>query len=345
MDIQKLIRDRIKKSGKVTVAEIVQKTGFSRAYVHRFFQELVESGTLARVGYANRAHYVFSDTKALEKARRGVLSIARTLENQDLEEDAVFDLILRDTGIFIGIAENVRHALDYAFTEMLNNAIEHSRSPKIKIDMQRDASSIRFDIIDWGIGIFENLIHTRHLQSTQEAIQDLLKGKQTTVPEAHTGEGIFFTRRIADIFIIRSSTKKLFFNNVKNDFTISTIKQIHGTRITFTIARNAKKELREIFKAYTTESFEFGVTEVVVRLYHAGGTNTFISRSQARRVLYGLEKFKKIILDFNGVVAIGQGFADEVFRIWHVHHPDKEIVVQNANQDIEFMIGRAKQEL
>ena len=339
-DIKKLILKKIKDSGEVTVLEVAKKTGFSRVYIHRFFQELTESGKLIKIGHANRTRYVLALSKFIKKAKSNLLNFSRVFENKNLKEDWVFSLIKSETGILNEIKGNVAHILEYAFTEMLNNAIEHSGSLKIKVNMKREGTIIRFDIIDWGVGIFEKLIHARHLANVEEAIQDLLKGKQTTDPEAHSGEGIFFTRRIADTFSIRSSTKKLFFNNNIDDFTIVTIKPILGTRIMFNIAVNSKKEIRTVFSKYTGESLEFGITEITVRLYERGIT-TFISRSQARRILYGLEKFKKIILDFDKVKMIGQGFADEVFRVWQSKYPDIKITAKNTNQDIDFMIKRA----
>ena len=60
----------------------------------------------------------------------------------------------------------------------------------------------------------------------------------------------------------------------------------------FSIAVDSKKKLLSIFAKYTEESFEFQATDIIVKLYEKGVT-TFISRSQARRLVYGLEKFKK----------------------------------------------------
>lgn len=338
-DIKKLILKKIKDNGEITVSKVAKETGFSRVYVHRFFQELTESGTLTKIGHANKTRYVFASNKFIKKAKSNLLNFGRIFDNKNLKEDWVFSLIKSETGIFDGIKGNVAHILEYAFTEMLNNAIEHSGSSKIKVNMKRDEVIIRFDVIDWGVGIFEKLIHARHLANAEEAIQDLLKGKQTTNPEAHSGEGIFFTRRVADTFSIRSSTKKLFFNNKIEDFTIITIKPIFGTRIMFSIAVDSKKEIGDIFNKYAGESLEFGTTEVTVRLYERGMT-TFISRSQARRILYGLDKFKKIIIDFDNVKAIGQGFADEVFRVWQNKNLNIEIIAKNTNQDVDFMIKR-----
>lgn len=339
MDIPKLILNKAKKKEKITVAEIVRVTGFSRAYVFRFFQKLAENGELVKVGHANRSHYVLPADKSIKKAKQSILKFSRVFDNKNLHEEEVFSLIKKETGIFDGLKENVARALEYAFTEMFNNAIEHSSSSKIKAAMKLDGKIIRFDVIDWGVGIFEKIIHSRHLKDTDEAIQDLLKGKQTTDPGSHSGEGIFFTRRIADTFIIRSSMKKLFFNNKINDFTVVTIKPIVGTRITFSVYVNSKKELRDVFAKYTDKSFAFGATDITVKLYEKGAVD-FISRSQARRIFYGLEKFKKVILDFDKVKAVGQGFADEVFRVWQNKYPGVKIDVKNTVPDVDFMIKR-----
>jgi len=67
-----------------------------------------------------------------------------------------------------------------------------------------------------------------------------------------------------------------------------------------------------------------------------------VSRSQARRILKGLELFKDVILDFNGIGYIGQAFADEIFRVFVNMNPDTSISVQNANAEIQNMIYRAK---
>ncbi|MBU1083906.1 MAG: STAS-like domain-containing protein, partial [Candidatus Omnitrophica bacterium] len=68
----------------------------------------------------------------------------------------------------------------------------------------------------------------------------------------------------------------------------------------------------------------------------------YVSRSQARRVLAGLEKFKTVVLDFKGIEAIGQAFADEIFRVWKSAHTDKEISARNACENVMFMVKRAE---
>jgi len=135
---------------------------------------------------------------------------------------------------------------------MLNNAIEHSRSELIDVTMMRGAGEIRFQISDTGIGIFNNLMRTRNLATDLETIQDLLKGKQTTSPEAHSGEGIFFTSKVANLLSIRSSTRKLVFDNVREDVFIRDIRPVRGTKVSFSIRIDSIKELDAVFRGTRT---------------------------------------------------------------------------------------------
>ena len=338
MDIESLILKELSKKKKIKVADIVKITGFSRAYINRFFNGLEKQGKIFLIGKANKAHYVLADNKSIKEIKKEARSIKKILKNKNLSEDLIFDEIDKNTGIFIGLPQNVKNIANYSFTEILNNAIEHSNSEKINISMDRN-NKITFEVIDFGIGIFNNIMEKRGLKDRMEAIQDLLKGKQTTAPKEHTGEGIFFTSKLADILIIQSSDKKLIFDNIINDVFIKDSRPIKGTKVKFEINAGSKRKLEEIFKNYSGKTFEFAKTRVIVKLYKMD--NAYISRSQARRILSGLEKFKEIILDFQDVETIGQAFADEVFRVWQNNHKKIKIVHKNSNENILFMIKRA----
>jgi len=49
-------------------------------------------------------------------------------------------------------------------------------------------------------------------------------------------------------------------------------------------------------------------------------------------------------VDFNGVNSIGQGFADQIFRVFQQQHPDIEIESINTTDGIEAMILHVQQE-
>ena len=80
-------------------------------------------------------------------------------------------------------------------------------------------------------------------------------------------------------------------------------------------------------------------TRTVVRLFAIG--TEFVSRSQAKRLVHGLDKFREVVLDFKGVDIVGQGFADEVFRVWARKHPKVKLVPTDMNDAVAFMVERA----
>jgi anti-sigma regulatory factor (Ser/Thr protein kinase)/predicted transcriptional regulator len=338
MELRTIILNTIKKQGQVTTADIVRQTRLSRAYAQRFLKNLADEGVIFLMGKANQARYIMSSKKgeSIEKPLR----VHRIVLNKDLAEDKVLHQIKEKSAIFQGVAANISSIVDYAFTEMLNNAIEHSTSEKIDLIIMKTATDIRFTVADRGVGIFNNIMKIKRLHTTIEAIQDLLKGKETTAPDAHSGEGIFFTSKIADRLIIKSFEKTLVFDNVGQDIYIKDVQSVKGTKVDFVLGLKSKKKLADLFNEYTDDSFQFSKTAVKVKLYHQDVD--YVSRSQARRILAGLEKFKTIELDFKDIKTIGQAFADEVFRIWQSARKDVKFVVKNANENVMIMIKRAQ---
>lgn len=102
-----------------------------------------------------------------------------------------------------------------------------------------------------------------------------------------------------------------------------------------------ERTTKEIFDEYTSDDFVFNKTKITVHLAKDYLGYDFVSRSLAKRILMNVEKFKIIVLDFENIDNIGQGFADEVFRVFKNKNPDITIVPVNMNEEIEFMINRA----
>jgi hypothetical protein len=131
------------------------------------------------------------------------------------------------------------------------------------------------------------------------------------------------------------------FNNRINDIVIDDISNVEGTTVLFSLDLDAEKRIEEIFQNYTEEdTYEFSDTEVLVRLYKSD--IDYLSRSQARRLLVGLDEFERVMLDFADIDTVGQAFADEIFRVWQNRHPDVSIQASNANENVQFMIDRAQ---
>jgi anti-sigma regulatory factor (Ser/Thr protein kinase) len=336
MDIKKTIIQQLAEKGEIKVSDIAKITGFSRVYIHRYFRELQNEGRICITGKANRARYVL--TEAMEtQANQESMRVHRMLRNNNLAEDRILDQIKSEGRILTELLPNIYSIFAYAFTEILNNSIEHSQTDLIDIVVERTAGNLCFNIYDRGIGIFNNIMSKKGLKTHLEAIQDLLKGKQTTAPDFHSGEGIYFTSKIADRMIIKGSNKSLIFDNIVPDVFIKDLhRQVVGTRVSFKIRLDSIRQITSVFNQYTNDSFEFSKTEVKVKLFREGVD--YVSRSQARRILTGLEKFKTIELDFAGIKSIGQGFADEIFRVWKAHHANTKIVSKNIDENTLFMI-------
>ena len=84
-------------------------------------------------------------------------------------------------------------------------------------------------------------------------------------------------------------------------------------------------------------------TSIPVNLYQDG--DIWISRSQAKKLLAGLERYKKIIFNFAGVEVIGQAFADEIFRVFNIEHPDIILEPINMSDSVRLMVSHAQNDL
>lgn len=327
----------LSKKGELTTKDIISACKISRQAANLVVKGLVEEGKVIKIKTMPAVYVLPQKKDSLE------LKIKKRLLNKSLKEHEILDPVKRQLPSLFQLPENVISIFDYAFSEMLNNAIEHSRSNFIEIEVQKNEKSVSFVVNDFGIGVFRNIMQKRNLKSELEAIQDLLKGKTTTQPRAHSGEGIFFTSKVADIFILESFKNRLRIDNVINDVFVEKFKSLaKGTKVLFSINKNSKRHLGDIFREYQANLTEvaFDKTEVKIRLFTMG--TVYISRSQARRVLVGLEKFKSIIFDFDKVPTVGQAFADEIFRVFIQNHPEIKIQAINTNEAVQFMIDRVE---
>jgi anti-sigma regulatory factor (Ser/Thr protein kinase) len=347
MDIKERILQLAKNEKRLKTIDIAKKFGVSRQYISLALSELVTSSKLLKVGSTRNAEYVFPEY-ALQHLEIFPVKIVKTFLNKNLEEHKVLDEIEAQFPPILKLSENVRSVFTYAFSEMLNNAIEHSESERISIEVFLKDGSLVFVVNDFGIGVFRNIMQKKKLQSELEAIQDLLKGKTTTMPKSHSGEGIFFTSKVGDEFILESYGYRLIANNKIPDIFLQEVKgsgkQKRGTKVTFKITTDSKGHLNDVFERYANideeSNYGFDKTEIKIKLYILGGVH--ISRSQARRVLSGLEKFRVIVFDFDKVPVVGQAFADEIFRVFHNKHQKIKLQAVNMNDAVKFMVDRVE---
>jgi hypothetical protein len=154
--------------------------------------------------------------------------------------------------------------------------------------------------------------------------------------ERHTGEGIFFTSKAADLVSFRSHRIELIFDGRNQDAFVKQKRFLRGTEVDFEISRRSRRKLQAVFEEFAPADldYRFDKTRVLVKLFH----QEYVSRSEARRLLAGLEKFKLVELDFRDVKSLGQGFADEIFRVYRNAHPGVEFRAVNLSAALQPMI-------
>ncbi len=302
----------------------------SRQAVNTHIKRLVEQKSLVAKG--NTRNRTYKLHTLIEQTERFELS--------GLEEDRAWrDIIRPKLG---ALPDNLMGIWDYGFTEMLNNAIDHSQGEYAIVNVRKTPISSEITITDDGLGIFTRIQKLLNLNDERHAVLELSKGKLTTDPDNHTGEGIFFSSRIFDEYAILSGG--VFFSHEYNkpeDWIIERKKSGKGTTVFMKISNNSTRKIKAIFDEYASdEDAGFDKTVVPVSLARYGNER-LVSRSQAKRLLSRVDRFKIVIFDFNDIDQIGQAFADEVFRVFNNRHPDIQLYFIKANPDVENMILRA----
>ena len=329
-EIRQFILENVEEHPAGITSVVSTEFGISRQAVHRHVQKLVQDGLLIPHGTTrNRTYKV-----------KPLFNFSKNLPLSELEEDKVWRqhiLPLMDN-----TAPNILQICHHGFTEMVNNAINHSEGTNLKIRVNRTHRSIELQIIDDGIGIFNKIQNELGLDDPLHAILELSKGKLTTDPARHSGEGIFFTSRMFDTFSIFSGKLFYSYSERSGDWLIEDDeKLISGTRVVLSINTNAKTTTQQVFDKFTGDDFGFTKTHVPVFLAIYGDEN-LVSRSQAKRLLTRFERFKEIILDFENVDSIGQAFADEIFRVFASQNPNVHLIPVNTNEQVQKMIAHVK---
>lgn len=330
--IRRFILENVSKHPTDIVTKAVSEFGISRQAAHRHVKKLVSEGLLTASGRTRSRTY---ELKTLSEEHFGLRI------SPDMSEDRVWRGKVRPQ---LGdLPANVMDICHYGFTEMMNNVIEHSRGTNVLISVERNAIAIGMSVFDNGIGIFRKIKNELNFDDERHAILELSKGKLTTDPERHTGEGVFFTSRMFDLFNIQSGGLYFRHSETGRDWLLEMADtDVKGTDITMFIGNKSRRTTKSVFDKYTAggDEYDFSRTHVPVALAQYGD-DKLVSRSQAKRILTRFDRFKEVLLDFKNVKTIGQAFADEIFRVYKYEHPEVKLLWINENKEVREMILRA----
>ncbi len=290
--------------------------------VHTYINELVDAGIIKRV-------------------KRGQYELIETVYEYELKRSQGHldtDTYAYDHCLFAHVkhlAANVEAIWSYSFSEMINNVMDHSFAENVKIIVEQDYLKTSVIIADDGIGIFKKIKEHFGYSTLEEAICELFKGKLTTDSKNHSGEGIFFSSKMMDDFFIVSSGK-IFTNNKYDNSRIINIAEsnIEGTCVIMSLSNFSHKNPQDVFDLYANVEGGFIKTRIPMKNIFDSSP---VSRSQAKRVCNRLEKFKEVLLDFEGIQWMGQGFAHQLFVVFAKEHPNIQLIPINMNEDITKM--------
>lgn len=314
------------------VGMVAAQLGLSGARISTQVRKLVAEGYLRKEG-TTRPTYTMGRNRRFQQR----------YPREGLAEDIVWSSqllpLLRD------VPRNVLDIAHHGVTEMVNNAIDHSDATHVVVHMDLRDRLLSLAIADDGVGIFRKIARALDLPDERLALLELSKGKFTTDPRNHSGEGVFFTSRMFDGFHIVSGGL-VFSHDEEQDedvlFDFDDMPQ-EGTVVSMAVHTTSERTAKQVFDEYSSgpDEYSFAKTVVPVRLARVGDEN-LISRSQAKRLMQRVDRFRHVVLDFSGVNAIGQAFADEIFRVFAQAHPEVELAPVHAVPDVQQMIRRAE---
>lgn len=308
---------------------LAQSAGVSRQVANGYLQGLVRDGLVEAEG----------TTRARIYRLKTLAEVERIYLRAGLDEDGAWRELVAPA--VARLPQNVRDIWHYATTEMVNNAIDHSGASNVVVGVRQNALFTDVQIADDGEGIFLKIQRALGLRDPREALLELAKGKLTTAPKNHSGEGIFFTSRVVDEFDIVSGHLHFTHGERRPDRIVERSAEAPGTAVFLRLANDSSRTMKSVFDRFSdAEDYTFDRTVVPIRMAQHEGEK-LVSRSQAKRVAHRFERFRHVVLDFAEVEEIGQAFADELFRVFAANHPEIRLIPENTSPDVARMISRA----
>lgn len=323
------VRRLVDRRGEVQNRDVAAALRVSPATAHRLLQALVVGGVLARHGKGRAARY-------------GFRTLRRRYRRAGLDEHRVWQEMAAETARIRPLDPDGTHGLAYAVSEIVNNAVDHSggRMVEVSVAFQTGGATVA-SVRDDGVGVFRRVCEEFGYATPHDAIVQLEKGKLTSDPARHSGEGLFFSSKAVTRFRLESQGVAWIVDNVLRDSAIGPSEIRRGTRVQLDVVAGHVPRLEEVFAAYTDpETLRFTRTRATIKLAALG--TVLVSRSEAKRLVARLPEFTHVTLDFSGVEVVGQGFCDEVFRVFAGAHPRVRLEPVGMSDTVAFMVGRAR---
>lgn len=311
---------------------VAERCGVGRAAANRALQRLVSLQWLRSTGTPRRPHHV-----------PGLLrQVVQQYPLQGLQEDVPWS---RDFARYMDLPTSVRQMTQHAFVELLNNAIDHSDGTQVTVSLRQTPSHVQLLVSDNGRGVFDKIGSAFDITDPTLAMFELSKGKLTSAADRHSGRGLFFTSRLADVFDLHANAvafQQRGWDSAAGWRPGRALKH-QGTSVYCAIALDTPRTLSGVLNAWSLDGAGVGFERTVVPV--AMMTSDCVgleSRAQARRVASRLEQFERAEIDFAGIDRIGHGFADELFRVQPGGQPLLNLQPVNMSPAVAAMVASVR---
>ena len=312
-------------------AHLMQKLDISRRQAGHLLRKLVALQWLTASGTPRKPRY-----------QPGALrQVVQRYALAGLQEDLPWR---RDFASAFELPAPVQRMAQHAFTELLNNSIEHSGGGAVTVSMRQTPLQLQLLVSDDGCGLFDRIAQSFDIAEPRLAMLALCKGKLSSAPERHSGHGLFFTSRLADVFDIHANAAafqcRAWERSAWRTGRPGPVAARGGTSIYLAICVDTTRTLDAVLQAqsHSGTGYDFTRTRVPLQLL-AGESVALASRADARRVASGLQKFSHAEIDFEGISEVGHGFADELFRVFGRSQPALELVAVGMAPRVAAMVG------
>lgn len=301
--------------GDALPSHLMQRLDIGRRRAGALLNKLVLAQWLTSLGTPRKPRY-----------RPGPLrQVVKRYPLQGLQEDLPWR---RDFQPFFELPAAVGRIAQHAFTELLNNAVDHSGGSSATVSMRQTPLQLQLLVSDDGCGVFDRIAQSFDIGDPALAMLELSKGKLTSLPDRHAGHGLFFTSRLADVFDIHANAAAFQCRSWdRRSWHAGRPATRTGTAVYLGINIDSQRTLDGVLREHSADQAGYGFERTVVPLQLLAGDGVgLVSRADAKRVASGLSKFSRAEIDFDGVADVGHGFADELFRVFQRRHPRLEIV-------------------
>lgn len=325
-EIRKFILENVDSNPNGIATQTAKKFRISRPGVHRHINSLLESGHLAKIGHRRKTRYA----RTTERQQIWVVKRSEIKSAPEVWEQTC----AKKLRVF---KSNVIDLLQWGFCQVLQNALEHTQCKELAIFYEFSGKSIHLSLLDDGMGIFESVSQSNQIADLREAA---LKIMNAPFAQNHSGPGLAWCAKLFDSLLIRSNgleycrfgNEDWYLDNAPSDEHMGTLVQL---------------------------SLDIATTRTLASVLQPGGgcpadrqhvfvkmlelkNEVYLTREDAQNLLFDLDGFKEIVLDFKAVRNVGYHFTHEIFCFYQSKNPEVEISYLNTNSNIKFMIERCQ---